>query len=534
MSEQQDDLAQGPSRLRDFTVEAVDEAQHDDDIDLAREPTQRDGGREGKELGNDRQLSLTETTVIPPVTHERDEWPKESAAGQEGKESEDQQQQRQRRRGNLALTETTVSRPVTHDREAWTEGDARIYDEEAAQRRQSKSYEEEEEEKEKERRQPEQEEMKPEITPVRGRRGIIKLSKNTTQLYSVSYLVFFSIWGTLARLGLEALTDYTGAPVVTSVLWANVAGCIAMGFFLEDRSMFKEEWGDGPTQPMPSDKNEKHERIKKHKTVKKGIPLYIGLTTGFCGCLTSFSSFIRDVFLALSDDMELTSHGYGSLHHRNGGYSFMALVAVIIMEVGLSLSALVFGAHVALGVTDFTPTIPFRVTRKFVEPVCVFLGWGCWLGSIFLAIWPPDRHNGGPETWRGRAIFAVVFAPLGCLFRYYVSMFLNARISTFPLGTFTANIFGTIILGMCFDLQHVGFLAGSKSTLTSCQVLEGVMEGFCGSATTVSTWAAELNGLGRRRWAYFYGIMSVGVSLAFLVVIMGSLRWTKGFAPPVC
>ena len=502
-------------------------AQEDDYI---RQQQQGDDDDDDDAYENDRELSLSESTVIPPVTHDREEWT-------EGVPRRQQEEGGKRRRdngdGELALTESTVIPPVTRDREGWTEGRDFAREEEGMRTRPYTKRREEEEEQEEEEEEEEEEEGKEIPEALRTRRAR-KLSGKATHLYSVSFLVFFSIWGTLARLGLQSLTMYTGAPVVTSVLWANVAGCIVMGFFLEDRNTFKDEWGDGLLRLLPttSDKNEKHERIKKHKAVKKGLPLYIGLTTGFCGCLTSFSAFLRDVFLALSDDMHLIYHYQGSLRHRNGGYSFMALVGVMAIEVGLSLSALVFGAHLALGLTDLTPTIPFRVTRKFVEPVCVFLGWGCWLGSIFLAIWPPDRHNNGSETWRGRAIFSVVFAPLGCLFRYYVSMFLNARIPTFPLGTFTANVVGTCITGMCFDLQHVGFTGGG--VLTSCQVLEGVMDGFCGSATTVSTWAAELNGLGRRRWAYFYGLMSVGVSLAFLVVIMGSLRWTKGFAVPVC
>ena len=70
--------------------------------------------------------------------------------------------------------------------------------------------------------------------------------------------------------------------------------------------------------------------------------------------------------------------------------------------------------------------------------------------------------------------------------------------------------------------------------MVSCQVLEGVMDGFCGSTTTVSTWVAELNGIGKRRSAYIYGILSIGVALGLLVVVMGSFRWTLGFGGTAC
>ena len=43
----------------------------------------------------------------------------------------------------------------------------------------------------------------------------------------------------------------------------------------------------------------------------------------------------------------------------------------------------------------FTPSIPYPVTRKILDPLAVLLGWGCWLGAILMAIFPP--HN----KWRG-------------------------------------------------------------------------------------------------------------------------------------
>lgn len=362
------------------------------------------------------------------------------------------------------------------------------------------------------------------VEPTREEPPSPRLSKQATHLFTLSYLIFFSIFGTLARIGLEALAFYPGAPVITGILWPNVGGSLLMGFFLEDKNIFREEWGHSCTQD--EDKTE-HEKAKNHKSVKKTIPMYIGLTTGFCGCFTSFSTFMRDVFLALSNDLPNPS---GATVSRNGGYSFMALVAVILITVSLSMSALIFGAHLALALHPFVPTVPFRFFRRFLDPLFVLLGWGCWLGAVFMAIWPPDRHS-AHEVWRGRAVFSIVFAPLGCLLRFYASIYLNTRLPTFPLGTFVVNIFGTIIQGMCFDLQHVSWIGG---TLTSCQVLNGVMDGFCGCTTTVSTWVAELNGLGRRRQAYIYGIVSMGVALGFLVVIIGSLRWTVGLASPIC
>ncbi|OCL12590.1 CrcB-like protein, partial [Glonium stellatum] len=385
-----------------------------------------------------------------------------------------------------------------------------------------------------------------------------RVSRFATQLYTVSYLIVFSMLGTLARLGLQWLTFYPGAPVVTGVLWANFAGTLFMGFLAEDRRLFRDEWGNGIMEGKQrlSDEETLPEREAAvraaHVKVKKTIPLYIGLATGFCGSFTSFSSFMRDVFFALSNNLPTPiDHQYPSSSSpvsttstvsRNGGYSFMALLAVITLTLSLCLAGLKLGAHIAILLDPLTPTFPFVLLRKILDRVVVFVALGAWLGAILMAVWPPDRPSGpdskgswANETWRGQAVLALVFAPAGCLLRFYASLKLNGITPSFPLGTFAVNIFGTAVLGMAFDLQHVGLdnTAGVGGGRVGCQVLQGVMDGFCGCLTTVSTWIAELNGL-RRRHAYVYGGVSVLSGLGILIIIMGSVRWTVGWGKVAC
>lgn len=384
-------------------------------------------------------------------------------------------------------------------------------------------------------------------------------SNLATQLYTHAYLVFFSLFGTLARLGVQWLTFYPGAPLVTSVLWANVGGSLVMGFLAEDRRLFREEWGTDSyhsatrEKMLEQDEADPSAAKKRHGKVKKTIPLYIGLATGFCGSFTSFSSFQRDVFLALSNNLPTPdNHPYAagaaptftSTVHRNGGYSFMAVLAIMFYTVALSLAALFLGAHIALALSRFVPSIPFRSMRKIMDPIMVFLAFGCWLGAVFLAIWPPDRPAGSSsrgtwanEVWRGEVLFALVFAPLGCLLRYYASLRLNGVSATFPLGTFAVNIFGCAVEAMCYDIQHVPLLSIGGNLVgggrVGCQVLQGVMDGFCGCLTTVSTWVAELETL-KRRHAYFYGLVSLAVALSTMVIIMGSVRWSVGWSETAC
>lgn len=377
----------------------------------------------------------------------------------------------------------------------------------------------------------------------RGRpRQNVQVSSLATQIYTVSYLILFSFLGTLARLGLQWLTNYAGAPVFPSV-WFNFGGSLVMGFLSEDRMLFRHEWGT-PTYEHQIQKATRDEESggsgsgsgsgggdpavdlpaakKAHLATKKTIPLYIGLATGFCGSFTSYSSFMRDAFLAVSNDLTYGSSSSTTVP-RNGGYSFMALLAVIIITVTASLSGLFVGAHLALALEPVTPSLPFLVTRRVADRLAVLLAWGCWAGAVVLAAVPPADH------WRGVAVFSLVLAPAGTLARFYASLWLNGLRPAFPLGTFAANVLGTAVLGMSWDLQRVPSLGG----VVGCQVLQGVEDGFCGCLTTVSTWVAELAGL-RRRHAWVYGTASVVVGFAIMVAVMGGLRWSDGFAALRC
>lgn len=360
-----------------------------------------------------------------------------------------------------------------------------------------------------------------------------EVSQFATQVYTHSYLVFFSILGTLARVGLTALTTYPGIPVFSTV-WANFGGSFIMGFLTEDRMLFRDEWGVATydqqiAQSKKSDDEESNGRPtvdlvaakKAHLSTKKTIPLYIGLATGFCGSFTSFSTFIRDVFLAMSNEM----HAPGvpnSPVSRNGGYSFMALLSVMMTDISLSLAGYFMGMHLAMALDGITPSLPFKLTRGVLDNAGVILGWGCWIGAVFMAIFPPH------DAWRGQILFSLIFAPLGCLLRFYLSMHLNAKVASFPLGTFTANILGTAILGMAWDIAHV-----DDGGMIGCQVMQGLEDGLCGCLTTVSTWVAELSGL-RKRHSYIYGAASVVTALVLLICIMGGLRWSDGFHPLLC
>ncbi|KAI1005791.1 Fluoride export protein 1 [Podosphaera aphanis] len=373
------------------------------------------------------------------------------------------------------------------------------------------------------------------------------LSRITPPLYTVSYLILFAMLGTLARLGLQALHRFPNIPVAFTSIWANFIGSLIMGFLVENRMLFNDELEALIAHEQVTKKRspENHgvaggsgtveiNAFKKaHNLSKKTIPLYTGLTTGFCGSLTSFSAFLRDVFLALANKLR-SSHGaaHGTLHavpmSRNFGYSIMASLDVVFVTVGLCIAMFYFGTHLAHALKPYTPRFPFRFIRRYPDRYVIFLAFGAWLCTILTMILFLERNAKGIGRWPSEVLFSLVFAPVGCLARFYTSLYLNDFMIVFPWGTLAVNTVGTIILGLSYDLQRIP-LGG----VISCQVLQGVQDGFCGCLTTVSTWVAEMTAM-KRKLAYLYGTVSVVVSLCFLIVIMGSMSWTRGWNDVRC
>ncbi|KAH7157363.1 CrcB-like protein-domain-containing protein [Dactylonectria estremocensis] len=152
--------------------------------------------------------------------------------------------------------------------------------------------------------------------------------------------------------------------------------------------------------------------------------------------------------------------------------------------------------------------------RKIVDRFVVVLGWCSWIGKVLLRIFPPH------DAWRGQVLFSLAFAPLGVFTRFYLATHLNDRLPSFPLGTLAANVLGTAILAMVWDLPHIQI-----GSVVGCQLFKGVENGYCAVVTTVSTLVLELSSL-ERRYAYIYCAASFFVSFGLMVIVAGSLQWT--------
>ncbi|PWN53157.1 hypothetical protein IE53DRAFT_384382 [Violaceomyces palustris] len=342
----------------------------------------------------------------------------------------------------------------------------------------------------------------------------------------LSLLSFSAIWGTLAREGLVALNTYSGQSVAP-VIWAQSVGCLIMGWAIGENRKYLESWHP---------------------------PTYIAITTGFCGSLTTFSTWILEVFRALGDQKHF---GRGGLHNVMDALTQTGVtlgMSMASLEAGIALSKVfrISDLYLLLGFDRFflagggggsrpyrpeasestaiaVPT-PDKDRVMVMTDLCgILLGALFWVATAILcATYPPFRH----------VTFAILLAPPGAILRWYLSRLNTSKWATsqrgstllrWPLGTLAANLSATMFISAIFVGQHVGRSpSASPDAATACYAMYGFQEGFCGCLSTVSTFAVELRNLRPRRRALAYAAFSWSVGILICVLIIGSPWWSIG------
>jgi CrcB protein len=191
-------------------------------------------------------------------------------------------------------------------------------------------------------------------------------------------------------------------------------------------------------------------------------------------------------------------------------------IAKTAFTFALSLASLSFGAQLSTIIRPHFSALgpPSRSVRLAITILSLL---------IYAATFPAYFRL--PPAYRPQATAALLFAFPGALTRYLLSLALNSRGAkatslSLPLGTFTANAVGTALLGVFHMLQSMQ----NPVSNDTCVVLQGLVDGFCGCLTTVSTFVVELNVLsGGRAWAYA-GI-SWGAGQVLLLVVLGPSYW---------
>jgi fluoride ion exporter CrcB/FEX len=211
------------------------------------------------------------------------------------------------------------------------------------------------------------------------------------------------------------------------------------------------------------------------------LPLQVGISTGLCGSITTFSSWQLGIFKEFAN--------YAAYPHTRGK-NVLSAISEFLVTLAMSLNGLVFGHHIGSWIAPFLfksmesgtelNVIPrgfsIRYLRKY-DYIVILIGVASWLGVMFAAIFAKDQKE---------LALACVFAPFGALLRWYLSFF-NGRFKGFPIGTFTANIFGTIVIAVLGLVE-----SGVYVTAIACDVVKGLADGFCGCLTTISTFMVTL------------------------------------------
>ena len=316
---------------------------------------------------------------------------------------------------------------------------------------------------------------------------------------TAALVAFGSLWGLLARLGLTGLNTYDGKSIAPLV-WAQAVGCVVMGYISHDES--------------------------KAVLQRWYAPLHAMIGTGFAASCTTFSTWMLDVFQAYSNFPSYDRHG---LHN------VMDALTQTGATVGMSIVAF-WAGHALVGVVSLKELgrhVRLSGTGPVVDLAAMVLGLAFWIGAaLFCGLYAPFRN----------VTFALSLAPFGALIRWQLSR-LNPKLSAdtpmriwdvhrWPLGTMTANLLATAAIASSVTAMYVGRVQGHASrsayTKVSCEVLQGLQDGFCGSLSTVSTLIAEIVTMQPRRVAAAYLIACYALSMLLCVLLLGAPWWALG------
>ena len=295
-------------------------------------------------------------------------------------------------------------------------------------------------------------------------------------------LSVFAYLGMLARVYLTEVVAWHGLPLFPA-FYPELVGTTIMGVVISHKQLLKQ----------------------RHKVT------YDALATGFCGSITTFSSWNNDAVTVFLQ--------YGKENPDNIT-RIVGWLTIIIIGFGMPVAALWFGMHLGY----ISPWADQRTgERVYVKPngkvraIEIVTYIVLWLLTTVTAVAVPllifKRYD---------FVFSFVLASLGAYLRWHLSPW-NSDFKHFRPGTFTANTLGTWLLGAAYLLDHhYENEAGEKVKA----LLYGVIMGFCGCLTTVSTFAVELTQLSLPG-AYLYGLVSVLAAQVGLVAIRGTYWWTR-------
>ncbi|CAI4037904.1 hypothetical protein SMKI_04G2400 [Saccharomyces mikatae IFO 1815] len=351
----------------------------------------------------------------------------------------------------------------------------------------------------------------------------------------------FCILGTETRQAITALSSYSPAYITPpTVLWSNLTSCMLMGIM---QSLNAYTW------------------MKDHQV------LFLGVTTGYCGSLSSFSSMLLETF---EHSTNLTNDNIA--HHTrfpNRAYGIMEFLSVLLVHLMVSMGSFIFGRQfgkeiiVTYGSIAFSRTYNHSVgttsqnsadanaeeleknilVLNFKTPAPYVLRCFDIIDKLAYALAIPliilfvvlcayfDNYS------RGKWTLPCLFGIFAGFLRYWLAERFNKKYEKFPLGTFFANTFATLLIGIFTMVQR-----GKKrsfidvpivNNLNSCHIVSALISGFCGTLSTISTFINEGYKLPFIHMFVYY-IISIALSYCLLVITLGSYAWKRGLTLAAC
>ncbi|KAJ1644590.1 hypothetical protein LPJ64_003757 [Coemansia asiatica] len=342
----------------------------------------------------------------------------------------------------------------------------------------------------------------------------------------IASLVLFSMIGVLVRVHLTKLFTYADQPIY-GLIWAQMLGCFIMGIAMRTKGVL----------------------------MSLSPAVDVGITTGLCGSITTFSSWQLEIYQQFFNTRRANHTRFKNFL---GGMSVLA--TTIACSTGALRLGQMIGDEVRLlcnyylrrWMSEYDNPLS-RIDTKMLggKPVDArdsWLGWNKWhlVDSILvtagiLSLVAACLVVALALSTRSVSI-ALLLGPVGTLIRWRLASLnsvhprldriFSKRIPALhlPFGTFIANVIGSVVLAIIHILQTGAVVRPSAA---SCYVLVAMADGFCGCLTTISTFAAELNVL-RPRIAMLYAALSVVVAQTPFLLIAGIYFKTAFVDYPVC
>ena len=317
------------------------------------------------------------------------------------------------------------------------------------------------------------------------RKNTIKITVDQIlhHLISIAALSLGSYAGVTARISLSSLSEWDGISHFPS-FWAQIIGALVIGVLV----------------------------IYKGRIQKRYIVIYTAVSTGFCGSLTTFSSWNVEAAQVLMQ------FNHTTLNSNQHGYytSGIGYLTVLLLGFGMPIAAMLLGRNISKACESVFEKMKLqRYTRcctipRVIISVSIIVGYIVVSATLIAVCVYYTNYF---------LLFSLLLGSIGTYIRWQLSSLDNiASFQEFPLGTFLANTLGSIIL-VVTSIAIAFYTDETEIEPIKTAILTGVASGFCGSLTTVSTFLVQLSFMPFHK-AILYALVSLLTSQVLIISII--------------